>query len=147
MSLKDELNNALKDAMRANDALRKMVLRGALSNIKLTEVDSGELSEGDLLGIIQKEVKSRRESIADAEKAERDDLINNAEAEIAILEEFLPQGLSEAELKALVDEAIAEVGAASPADMGKVMGVLMPRIQGRADGGAASKLVRDALGS
>ena len=147
MSLKDELNNQLKDAMRANDAMRKTVLRGALSNIKLAEVDKGELDDGELLALMQKEVKSRRESIADAEKAGRDDLIQEAEAEIEILETFLPKPLSDEELAALVKESIAESGASSMSDMGKVMGVLMPKIQGRADGGAASKLVREQLGS
>jgi hypothetical protein len=145
MSIKDTLNDALKDAMRANDAQRKMVLRGALAAFKQAEVDKGEQSEADLMGLLSKEVKSRRESIADAEKADRADLISEAEAEIVILEAFLPKGLSDEELKALVQDAVAKSGASSPADMGKVMGVLMPQIQGRADGGKVSQMVREAL--
>jgi hypothetical protein len=145
MSIKDTLNDALKDAMRANDAQRKMVLRGALAAFKQAEVDKGEQSEADLMGLLSKEVKSRRESIADAEKADRADLISEAEAEIVILEAFLPKGLSDEELKALVQDAVAKSGASSPADMGKVMGILMPQIQGRADGGNVSQMVREAL--
>jgi hypothetical protein len=145
MSIKDTLNDALKDAMRANDAQRKMVLRGALAAFKQAEVDKGEQSEVDLMGLLSKEVKSRRESIADAEKADRADLISEAEAEIVILEAFLPKGLSDEELKALVQDAVAKSGASSPADMGKVMGILMPQIQGRADGGNVSQMVREAL--
>jgi hypothetical protein len=145
MSIKDTLNDALKDAMRANDAQRKMVLRGALAAFKQAEVDKGEQSEADLMGLLSKEVKSRRESIADAEKADRADLISEAEAEIVILEAFLPKGLSDEELKALVQDAVAKSGASSPADMGKVMGILMPQIQGRADGGKVSQMVREAL--
>jgi hypothetical protein len=145
MSIKDTLNDALKDAMRANDAQRKMVLRGALAAFKQAEVDKGEQSEADLMGLLSKEVKSRRESIADAEKADRADLISEAEAEIVILEAFLPKGLSDEELKALVQDVVAKSGASSPADMGKVMGILMPQIQGRADGGKVSQMVREAL--
>src|SRR5690606_10375845 len=98
-----------------------------------------------VLGILQKQVKSRRETIADAEKAGRPDLIAGAESEIAILEDYLPKQMSDAELEALVDEAIAQTGASSPADMGKVMGALIPKVQGRADGGKISQTVKAKL--
>ena len=146
MSLKETLNNELKEALRAKDELRKTTIRGALAAIKQVEVDQRkELEDADILGILQKEVKSRKETIADAEKAERPDMIEQAEAEIAILEKFLPKGLSEEEVEAIVRETIAEVGAASMSDMGKVMGAVMPKIKGRADGGVVNQLVRKLL--
>jgi uncharacterized protein YqeY len=146
MSLKNDLNDALKAAMKAKNELEKMTLRGALAAIKQIEVDEQtELEDPDILGVLQKEVKSRKESIADAEKAGRDDLIATANDEIAILERFLPQALTPEELEAIVKETIAEVGAASMADMGKVMGAIMPKVKGRADGGQVNQLVRQLL--
>jgi len=148
MSVKKELEQALKDAMRSKDDLRKSTLRQALTAVKFAEVDKkGELDDPAVLAILQKEVKSRNESIEDARKARRDDLVSAAEAEIAILEEYLPQPLSEAQLQAIVDEAIAEVGATHPGDIGKVMQAVMPKVQGRADGGQVSQLVRQKLQS
>lgn len=148
MSLKSDLEAALKQAMRDQDDLRKTTLRGALSAVKLAEVDKqDQLDEAELQRILQKEVKSRRESIEDAKKAGREDLIAEAEAEMAILEAFLPKGLSEAELSALVEEAIAEVGATSPGDMGSVMKAVMAKVAGRADGGQISQIVRQKLQS
>lgn len=145
MSLKEQLRDALKDAMRAKDAERKMVLRGALAAIKQAEVDIGEQKEEDILAIVQKEYKGRKESIADAEKAERPDLIEAAKSEMTILEEFLPKGLTEEEVEAIVKEVIAQVGASSMADMGKVMGAVMPHTKGRADGGMVNQIVRKLL--
>ena len=146
MPLKEELNQALKEAMKAKNELEKMTLRGALAAIKQIEVDEQtELEDPDILGVLQKEVKSRKESIADAEKAGRDDLIATANDEIAILERFLPQALTSEEVEAIVAETIAEVGAASMADMGKVMGAVMPKVKGRADGGLVNQLVRQLL--
>jgi uncharacterized protein YqeY len=148
MSLKSDLEAALKQAMRDQDDLRKTTLRGALSAVKLAEVDKqDQLDEAELQRILQKEVKSRRESIEDAKKAGREDLIAEAEAEMAILEAFLPKGLSDAELSALVEEAIAEVGATSPGDMGSVMKAVMAKVAGRADGGQISQIVRQKLQS
>jgi len=146
MSLKEELNEAVKQALKAGDDAKKTTLRGALAAIKQVEVDQQkELDEGDIVGVLQKEVKSRRESIADAEKAGRDDLKQAAEAEIVMLEAFLPKGLSPEELEAIVKEVIAEVGASSMADMGKVMGAVMPKIKGRAEGGEINQIVRQLL--
>jgi len=148
MSLKTDLEAALKQAMRDKDDVRKSTLRGVLSAVKLAEVDKqDQLEEGEVLRILQKEVKSRRESIDDAKKAGRDDLIADAEAEMAILEEFLPKGLSEAEIEALVAEAISEVGASSPGDMGVVMSAAMAKVAGRADGSQVSQIVRQKLQS
>jgi uncharacterized protein YqeY len=146
MTLKEQINNSIKDAMRAGDELRKTTLRMALAAIKLAEVQKGgPLAEATVLGLVQKEVKSRHEAIEDARKANRPELEAGAHAEIAILQEFLPQPLTSQELEQLVRDAIAETGATSPREMGKVMGILTPRTKGRADGKAVSDLVKQML--
>lgn len=147
MDTQTQLENDLKLAIRAKDEIRKRPLRQVLSAIKLAEVEEGcQLSDQQVISIIQKEIKSQQESIADANRANRSDLIKNAEAEIAILEPYLPTQLSQEELETLALEAINEVGATSLTEMGQVMKVLMPRIQGRAAGGNVSQVVRKLLG-
>ena len=146
MSMKTELENALKEAMRFSDVVRRGTLRMVLSAVKEAEIQKqGELDDPTVVSLLQKEVKSRQESIADAEKAGRPDLVESAKTEMAILEEYLPKQLSDAELDTLVTAAIAESGASSAAEMGKVMKVLLPKIQGRADGGRVSQAVRGRL--
>lgn len=146
MDTQKQIEKDFKDALRAGDEQRKSTLRMVLSAIKLVEVDKGgSLEEGEVLVILQKEIKSRRETIADAEKAGRSDMISDLEAEISILEGYLPQALSQEEIEALAKEAIAIEGAASLQDMGKVMKVLMPKVQGRADGSLVSQTVRQLL--
>jgi uncharacterized protein YqeY len=146
MSKKTELEDAMRESLRSGDSERKNTLRLVLTAIKEAEVrDQAEMDDDGVLVILQKQVKSRRETIADAEKAGRPDLIKDAESEIAILEDYLPKQMSDEELEALVDEAIAQTGAASPADMGKVMGMLMSTVQGRADGGKISQTVKAKL--
>ena len=146
MNLKEQLNQALKDALRQKDAVRKSTIRLALAAIKNAEIDANsELDETALLAILQKEVKSRRETIEAAERAQRQDLIQGAQAEIAILESFLPQPLTAAELEELVQTAIIETGATTPRDMGAVMKHLMAQVQGRADGKTVSQVVRRFL--
>ena len=136
----------LKQAMRRQDDLRRRTLRMILSAIQLAEVERrGELDEPALLGLLQKEVKSRQETIADAEKAGRNDLVRAAADELELLQGYLPQALDPEQLRALVQEAIASVGAKGPQDMGKVMKDLMPKVQGRADGKVVSTMVRDLL--
>lgn len=148
MTLKDKLNQALKEAMKAGDSRKKATLRLALAEVKNAEIEEkGELGEGRVIGILQKEVKARQETIEGAQQADRQDLIDKAEAEIEILNEFLPQPLSEDELREIVLETISELGAESMADMGQVMGALMPKIRGKADGKIANQLVKEALGS
>ncbi|HEY9088549.1 MAG TPA: GatB/YqeY domain-containing protein [Anaerolineaceae bacterium] len=148
METKLNLENALKDAMRAQSEPRKRAIRSALSAIKLAEVEKGgPLDDLAVTGMLQKEVKSRRETIADAQKAGRPDLIALAEEEISILEEFLPQPLTDAELQAAAQAVIAEVGATVPNDMGKVMKELLPRLQGRAANDRVSQTVRKLLQS
>ncbi len=132
--------------MRQKDELRKRTLRLALAAIKLAEVEKGApLDEGALLGIIQKEIKTRQEMIEDARRAGREDLIATAEAEMAVLREFLPPPLDTEALEKLAQETIAAVGAKSMKEMGKVMAALMPKVQGRADGKQVSAIVRRLL--
>jgi uncharacterized protein YqeY len=146
MNIKEKLENDMKDAMRNKDEARKRTLRMALSEIKLAEIDKGEaLDEAGVIAIIQKEVKSRREAIADAERASRPDLVADANTEMAILETYLPQQLTPEELDALAQEAVDETGATSMREMGQVMKVLMPRLEGRATGQEASQAVRKLL--
>lgn len=146
MKIKQKIQDDLKRAMKERDDLRKRTLRMVVSSLKLAEVErQAELDDPAILGIIQKEVKSRQESVEEAKQAGRDDLVDRTQAEIDLLQEYLPQALSESELKDLVQQSIAEVGAEGPADMGKVMKVIMPRIQGRADGKVVSELVRGSL--
>ena len=146
MSIKNLMENNLKEAIFANDDLRKSTLRLALSAVKLAEVEKrSPLEDEEVLHIVQKEVKSRRETINDANRAGRQDLADAAEAEIAILATYLPQPLSVAELEAYAQAAIAELGAQTLADMGKVMKVLLPRLKNRADGGQTSSMVRKLL--
>jgi len=146
MSIKQDLQDALKEAMKAGQDLRKTTLRMALASIKNAEVEArGELDDDLILNLLQKEVKARQETIEGAQQAKRPDLIEKAEAEIAVVSEFLPQPLSQEELRALVAETISESGASSLSDMGRVMGLLMPKIRGKADGKEANQLVRELL--
>lgn len=146
MDLKLTLQSDLKDAMRHGEETRKSTLRMALTAIKLAEVEkSAHMDEGAYLAVIQKEIKARRESIADAQKANRPELISQAEEEIKILQAYLPTAFSEDELESMAKAAIAELGATSTREMGQVMKVLMPRLQGRATGEQASQAVRKLL--
>ena len=145
MTIKEQFQNDLKDAMRSGDNMRKSTLRMALTAIKLAEVDKGDLDDNDLLAIVQKEVKARKETIEDAQRSGHTDMIATAEKEIAILKAYLPEQLSPEELQALAQQAIEETGAASMREMGQVMKVLMPRLQGRATGKQASDAVRKLL--
>jgi uncharacterized protein YqeY len=146
MSIKNQLQDALKEAMKAGQDLRKTTLRMALASIKNAEVEArGELDDDLILNLLQKEVKARQETIEGAQQAKRPDLIEKAEKEIAVIHEFLPQPLSQDELRALVAEAIQEAGATAMSDMGKVMGLLMPKIRGKADGKEANQIVRELL--
>ena len=146
MDTKTQLNEAVKAAMKSGDEVTKRTVRMALAAIKQVEIDKRvSLDEAAVLGIIQKEIKNRRESLEEAKKANREDLASANQAEIEVLMAFLPQGLSADELKALVQAAVAEVGAASPTDMGKVMKVLLPKIAGRAPGDQVSAAVREIL--
>ena len=148
MTTKEKLEQNLKDAMRSNNELHKRVIRLALSTIKLEEVNKGKpLEEVDVLNVLQKEIKMRRESIDGAQKANRPDLIPGYQEEIEVLSTYLPKQLTQEELRSLVQEAIRESGAAAPADMGKVMKVLLPRVQGQIPNSEVSQVVRELLSS
>jgi uncharacterized protein YqeY len=146
MTIKNQLENSLKDALRSGDDVRKRTIRMALAAIKLAEVGKSEpLDDNASLAILQKEVKSRNESIAEAQRAGRQDLVEATQAEIVVLNAFLPRQLSNQELLSLAQEVITEFGAVSPPDMGKVMKALLPRVQGRASGDQVSQAVRQLL--
>ena len=146
MDTKTQLNNAMKDALRARDKVAKRTLTMVRAAIQQAEKDRREeLDEAAVLAILQKELKSRQESIAEAKKAGRDDLIADTEAEIVILKIYLPEAMSAEDLESLAAEVIAEVGASVQADMGKVMKVLIPRVAGRAPGGDISSVVQELL--
>lgn len=148
MVQKEALQSELHEAIRSGDSLRKDTLRLALSAIKLAEVENrGPLDEGGIISVLQKEVKIRHEAIVDAKKAGREDLLEGLYGGLEILETYLPQPLSEEEVTRLVKEAIDESGASTQKEMGQVMKVLMPRVQGRADGKVVSNIVRSLLQS
>ena len=146
MDTKAKLENDLKEAMRSGDDTRKRTIRMVLAAIKQTEIDKQvTLDETGVIGILQKEVKTRRESLEEAQKAGRADLAASTEAEIQVLNGYLPQAMDPAELTALAESVIAEVGATTPADMGKVMKALLPRVAGRAANDQVSLVVRGLL--
>ncbi len=146
MDIKTQLNQSLKDAMKSGDEVRRNTLRMVLAAIKQAEVDRQmTLDDAGVIALLQKEIKNRREALEEARKARRADLVAANEAEIAILEAFLPESMSADELRALVQAVIAEVGATSLSDMGKVMKTVMPRVAGRAPGDAVSAIVRELL--
>ena len=149
MSLKEKLANDRKEAMKAREAgkERLSVIRLVRGAIRQIEIDQRvELDDEGVLAVISKEVKQRRDSIEEFKKGGREDLVAQNEADIAILMEYLPAQLTEAEVKALVDEAVAAVGAKDPKDMGKVMKELMPKVKGKADGKLVNQLVKAAIG-
>ncbi|MBQ0713354.1 MAG: GatB/YqeY domain-containing protein [Porticoccus sp.] len=146
-SLKKQITSAMKDAMRAKAKERLGAIRLILAEVKQIEVDERiDVDDARLLAVLDKMVKQRRDSIQQFEAAERQELADKEQAEIDIIQEFLPEALTNEELTAMVDAAIASSGAESMRDMGKVMGILKPNIQGRADVGAVSGMVKGKLG-
>ncbi len=147
MGLKEKIMADMKEAMKAKDAAKVSTLRLLLSEIKNREIDKrGELTDDEVIAVIQKAVKQRKESIEQYEKAGRSELVEKEKKELEILEAYLPQPLTEEELDALIDETIKEVGATSIKDMGKVMKAIMPKVRGRADGKLVNQKVREKLG-
>jgi len=146
MDIKTQLIESMKDAMRSGDVVRKNTTRMALAAIKQAEVDKQTtLDDLAVIALLQKEIKNRKEALEEARKAGRDDLIKDNEAEIAVLEAFLPEAMNADELRELVKAAIAETGASAPSDMGKVMKVALEKVAGRAPGGEVSAVVRELL--
>lgn len=146
MSIKSQLDDSVKEAMKSGDEVRKRTLRMVLAAVKQAEVDKRtELDDMAVMNLIQKEIKNRREALEEAKNANRTDLVEANEAEIKVLEVFLPKAMPAEELRALVQAAINETGASSPADMGKVMKTVMPRVAGRAPNDIVSATVRELL--
>ncbi|WP_298610042.1 GatB/YqeY domain-containing protein [uncultured Thiothrix sp.] len=147
MTLKEQLTEAMKQAMRAQDKARLGVIRLVLAAIKQQEVDTRqEQDDIAVLAVLDKMVKQRRESIRQYTEAGRLELAEQEQFEINVIQEYLPQALSDDELAALVAEAVAATGAASVKDMGKVMAWVKPKAQGRADMGKVSSLIKASLG-
>jgi hypothetical protein len=143
----DKINADLITSMKAKDEASTSALRMLKSALKYKEVDlKRELKDEDVIDVLSKQAKQRKESIEGFEKGGRTDMADKEKAELALIEKFLPAGLSDAELGQLIEEAIKASGAAGPKDMGKVMGVLTPKIKGRADMGKVSGLVKAKLG-
>lgn len=148
MGLRSSLQQDLKDAIRAKDEPRKAVIRLCLSAIQLAEVEQeDDLTEEDVVAVLQREAKRRRETIEELREVDRPERLANEEAELAILEKYLPQMLSQEEIAEEARAVIAEVGATSLSDLGQVMGQLMPQMKGRADGRLVNTVVRELLSS
>ena len=146
MSLKQQITEDMKTAMRAKETARLGAIRLLLAAMKQREVDERiELTDADVVAIIEKMLKQRRDSISQYKAANRQDLVDVEEFEVSILQTYMPQQLSEAEVIAAIAEAIAATGAAGPHDMGKVMGVVKPKLAGRADMGKVSGLIKAQL--
>jgi len=146
MTLQDRIESAMRDGMRARDERRTQTLRMAMSAAHNRQIELGRaLTDEDYVDVLGKQLKQRRESVEAFRAGGREAMAANEEAEAAILAEFLPEPLTEAELEGVVRTAIAETGAASPADLGRVMGRVVPQTRGRADGKALSDLVQRLL--
>jgi uncharacterized protein YqeY len=146
MSLKNQITEDMKNAMRAKDTARLGTIRLLLAAVKQKEVDERiELDDGAVVAIIEKLIKQRKDSISQFQAAKRDDLVAIESAELIILQAYMPEQMSEAEVAAVVAKAVAEVGAAGPQDMGKVMGLVKSQLAGKADMGVVSAQVKAAL--
>lgn len=146
MSLREQINDDLKAAMRGGDTARRDTIRLLLAALKQREVDERKvLTDADVLGIVEKMIKQRRDSIAQFEQGGRQDLADKEKQELALLQAYMPQAMGDDEVAAAVAAAVAETSAAGPADMGKVMAVLKPKLAGRADMGKVSAAVKARL--
>ena len=146
MALREQLNEDIKTAMKAREQDKLAALRLLLSAVKQREVDERiTLDDAGVVATIEKMIKQRKDSIAQYEKAARQDLADKEKFEISVLEAYMPKQLSEAEVQAVIDAAVASTGAKGAADMGKVMGVVKPQLAGKADMGKVSGLVKDRL--
>ncbi|KGA98443.1 hypothetical protein AJ85_02670 [Alkalihalobacillus alcalophilus ATCC 27647 = CGMCC 1.3604] len=146
MSLLERLNTDMKNAMKNKDKLKLSVIRMVKASLQNEQIKVGhELTDDDSLTVLNRELKQRRDSLHEFEQADREDLASKIRDEIAVLEIYMPEQLSEEDLNQIVVDTIAEVGASSKADMGKVMGALMPKVKGKADGGLVNRLVQQHL--
>ncbi|MBK9049735.1 MAG: GatB/YqeY domain-containing protein [Chloroflexi bacterium] len=148
MSLKEQLQNDMKTAMREGQTVKRDALRMLLAAIKQTEVDSGKpLDDAGVTDLLMKQVKLRRESIADFEKGGRPEQVEKEKVDIAIIEQYLPQMMSRDEVQAIVAAAISHLNITSSKEMGRLMGHLMPQVKGKADGRMVNEVVKELLGS
>lgn len=146
MTLSEQLNEDMKQAMRNQDKFKLSVIRMVRSSIKNQEIDLKRiLDDHEVLDILTREIKQRKDALTDFEKAGRDDLVENLHKEVAIIAAYMPQQLTEEEVKAIILETIQEVGASTKADMGKVMSALMPKVKGRSEGKLVNHLVQQQL--
>ncbi|TLS50339.1 GatB/YqeY domain-containing protein [Paenibacillus antri] len=146
MNLSERLNEDMKALMKSGDKFALTVVRMIRSAVKNAEIDARRpLSDEEVMDILTREVKQRRDALQEFEKAGREDLADQAKAEIEVIQRYMPQPLTEAELTRIVEETIQEVGASSKADMGKVMSALMPKVKGRADGKQVNAAVQRLL--
>ena len=144
--LKEQITSAMKTAMREKEKARLGVIRLMQAAIQQIEVDERkQLNDAETLAVLDKMLKQRRESIKQYEAANRQDLLDQEEYEVGVIQEFMPAQLDEAEIDSIIDAAVAETGAASMKDMGKVMGIIRPKLQGRADMGAVSGKIKNQL--
>ncbi len=145
MNLRQQLQQDLQEAIRARDERRKAALRMVLLSVQMAEAEGRTLGDADIIALIRKEVKKREEALEMIRKAGRDDLAAADSAELEVLRAYLPKLMDDEAITTEAKQAIAEVGAASPADLGKVMRVLMPRLRGKADGKRVNQIVRQLL--
>ncbi len=146
MSLQERLSEDLKDAMRQKDEVRRSTIRFVRAAIHNQEIDKGDaLNDDEIIGVLSRMVRQHQESISEFKKADRQDLVGKEEAELRIIREYMPEQVSEEKLAELAREAISQTGASGPGDFGKVMGLLMPQLRGRADGAQVSSVVRQLL--
>ena len=146
MALKEQLLADLKASMKAKDTVKKSTVTMIRAAILQVEKDNKvELGDAEIQEIIAKQMKQRRDALDEFKKAERDDLIAQTEAEMRVIEAYLPKQLTQEEIEAIVDETIKETGAESAKDMGKIMGALMPKVKGLADGKLVNQIVRENL--
>lgn len=146
LNLLERLNVDMKNAMKNKDKQKLSVIRMVKSSLQNEQIKLGrELTDDDSLTVLNRELKQRKDSLHEFEQANREDLASKLRDEIAVLEDYMPEQLSEDEVSEIVKETIAEVGASTKADMGKVMGAIMPKVKGKADGGLVNRLVQQHL--
>ena len=144
--MREKIINDMKDAMKSQDKEKLAVLRMVKGAMQLEEISKKqELNDEDVIGVIAKQIKTRKESIVEFEKGNRADLVEKTQAEIKILETYMPEQLSEEEVNKIIDEAIEQVNPQAPSDMGKIMGIVTPKLKGRADMSSVSKLVKEKI--
>lgn len=144
--MREKIINDIKDAMKSQDKEKLAVLRMVKGAIQLEEINKKqELDDNDVIAVIAKQIKTRKESITEFEKGNRNDLVEKTQSEIKILEAYMPEQLSEEEVAKVIDEAIEQVNPQAPSDMGKVMGIVTPKLKGRADMSSVSKMVKEKI--